>query len=255
MNEEGAVPPLNIATSACCNPEMTLEELLPAYARIGCRRLELFTAWTNSALDYRADPATYRELLAKHGMQLVSLHLPAVSGDSADAVDEAVKAAEFAAKMGASVVLFKARSRELYIRTARAFLDRIEGLPVTPVLQNHAGSPLTTLDDVRHVTEGIADPRMKTLLEVGHYHTAGVHWKDACDLLGDTIALVHIKDQIGNQSVPFGQGEIDLKGLFRHLKTAGYDGDIVIEMEVADRENTLDYLLAARNYTWEGIQP
>ncbi len=57
--------------------------------------------------------------------------------------------------------------------------------------------------------------RLLTLPEVGHFHSADVGWREAAEALGDSVALVHIKDQIGRQSVPFGTGEIDLPGLFR----------------------------------------
>ena len=82
------------------------------------------------------------------------------------------------------------------------FLDAIEGLGVTPVVQNHSGTAVSSLADAREVHEGIADGRMKALLEVGHFHAAGVLWPDACDYLGDRIVLVHVKDQVGKQSVP-----------------------------------------------------
>lgn len=96
--------------------------------------------------------------------------------------------------------------------------------------------------------DGIGDPRMKTLLEAGHFHSVGVSWREGYDLLRDTIALVHIKDQVGRQSVPFGTGEVDLPGLFRWMRSVGYTGDYVVEMEVADPENTLRYLADALAY-------
>ncbi len=89
---------------------------------------------------------------------------------------------------------------------------------------------------------------MKTCLEVGHFHSAGVIWRDGYDLLGDSIRLVHIKDQVGPQSVPFGKGEVDLIGLFAHMKSVGYGGDYVVEMEVTDAENTIQYLADAIDY-------
>ena len=48
--------------------------------------------------------------------------------------------------------------------------------------------------------------------------------------------------------MPFGTGEIDLVGLFEHMRSVGYDGDYVVEMEVADKENTLRYLAGAVEY-------
>jgi sugar phosphate isomerase/epimerase len=121
-------------------------------------------------------------------------------------------------------------------------------LDVVPVLQNHQGKAISTLEDFETVLAGINDPRMKTLLEVGQFHSVGVDWRDGYKLLQGTIALIHIKDQIGSQSVPFGTGEIDLPGLFKHMKQEGYQGNFVVEMEVADKENTLRYLEKAFHY-------
>jgi inosose dehydratase len=239
----------NLAVSPCSNPEMGLDEVLAAYSEIGFRKFEVFTSWAKSAFDYHGDPESYRAKGREHGMEFVSMHLPAV-GDDLE-VGEAVTAARFAAAVGAGVVLFKATSRPNYIQAAGPFLDAVEELPLTPVLQNHAGTPISTPDDFREVIEGIDDPRMRALLEVGHFHTVGVSWREGCELLGGRIALVHIKDQVGGQSVPFGQGEVDLPGLFAHMREAGYDGDFVVEMEVQDRENTLRYLREARRYVQE----
>lgn len=238
----------NLAISPCSNPEMTLDQALSAYSALGYRKFEVFTSWVKSAFDCRRDPGFYLEQGQRYGMTFASLHLPAVGDDPDASLGEAVQAARFAAAIGAGVVLFKATSRANYVRAAGPFLDAIEGLPVTPVLQNHAGTAISTLEDFREVLEGVDDPRMKALLEVGHFHSVGVSWRQGCDLLGDLIALVHIKDQIGPQSVPFGAGEIDLPGLFGHMRSVGYTGDYVVEMEVKDRENTLKYLAEAREY-------
>ena len=243
-----------IAVSPCSNPEMPLDEALAAYSRLGYRKFEVFTGWAKSAFDFRRDPSFYREKARQYGLAFSSLHLPPVSDDLGSSLPAAVQAARFAEAIGAPVVLFKATSRENYVRAARPFLDAIEGLAVTPVLQNHFGTPISSLEDFRQVVEGIADERMKSLLEVGHFHSAGVSWRQGCDLLGRSIALVHVKDQIGRQSVPFGTGEIDLPGLFRHMESVGYRGDFVVEMEVKDRENTLTYLADAMSYLKEFFQ-
>lgn len=237
-----------LTVSPCSNPEMDLDEVLSAYRALGYEKFEVFTSWAKSAVDIEASPAIYVEKGRAHGMAFASLHLPPIDDDHAESVQRAVRAARFAAAIGVRVVLYKANTRPNYIACARAFLDGIEGLGVTPVLQNHAGTAISTLEDFREVREGIGDPRMKSLLEVGHFHTVGVSWKEGYDLLRDSIALVHIKDQIGPVSVPFGTGEIDLPGLFRHMDAAGYTGDYVVEMEVQDKENTLRYLGDARDY-------
>lgn len=244
-------PTEKLVASPCCNPEMGVEEVLAAYSALGFRKFEVFTSWAKSAFDIGADPAAYRALGERYGLRFTSFHLPPVGDDQDESLARAVQAARFAAALGVEVVLFKATSRPNYIGAARPFLDAIADLGVTPVLQNHAGTAISSREDFREVLDGIGDPRMKALLEVGHFHKAGVSWRAGCDLLGDRIALVHLKDMIGGQSVPFGTGEIDLPALFRHLRALGYDGDYVVEMEVSDREHTLRYLADALHYLQE----
>lgn len=239
----------NIVISPCCNPVFDLEEALSNYSKIGYTQFEAFTNWTSSQFHYTQKPEFYRNILKRYDMKVTSLHLPPINEeDLIGSLAEAVKAAKFAAGLGAEVILYKGTTRKAYIQGAKPFLDAIEHLKVVPVLQNHINTAIETLADFREVIEGIDDSRMKTLLEVGQFHSVGVSWKEGYDLLGDSIALIHIKDQIGKQSVPFGQGEIDLIGLFRQMKSGGYSGKYVVELEVVDRENTLEYLADALDY-------
>jgi sugar phosphate isomerase/epimerase len=223
----------NLVASSCSNPTVGLEPMLARCAAMGYRRFEAFTSWAASHLDLDRDPADYRNLAARYGIAFTSLHLPPVQAASGPTFERAVHAARFARDLGAGIVLFKADRRETYIAAGRPFLDAIAGLGVVPVLQNHAGSPITTLADMLAVRRGIADARMRTLLEVGYLHLAGTRWPAAAEALAGTIDLVHIKDHIGERRVPFGQGEVDLKGLFAHLQSTGYTGGIVVEMEVS----------------------
>lgn len=231
-----------IAVSPCSTPKWPLEECLRAFSDLGYTKFEAFSEWAISALDLSVEPQFYREKLGEHGMMFSSFHLPPLGKEFDESLQTSIKAARFAAQLGAPIVLFKARQREGYIDGAAPFLDATQELPLTPVLQNHYGTPITTLEDFREVLQGISDARMKTLLEVGHFHKAGVSWRQGTELLGKSIALVHLKDMRDGVAVPFGTGEIDLEGLLKHLQNVGYKGDFVIEMEVADRENVLQYL-------------
>jgi sugar phosphate isomerase/epimerase len=256
--EAGAGDVGNIAVSPCSNPDLPLEDVLDAYSRLGYGKFEVFTGWVRSAFDFTGDAATYVSEADRRGMSFSSFHLPPVTDDFEGSLARAVRAARFAAAVGAPIVLFKASSLSNCVRAAGPFLDAVEGLDLTPVLQNHAGTPISTLEDFRAAMEGIADDRMKALLEVGHFHSVGVSWRQGWELLGERIALVHVKDQVGSRSVPFGAGEIDLPGLFAHLHSVGYAGDYVVEMEVEDKENTLRYLGEALAYLREhcqGVQP
>jgi sugar phosphate isomerase/epimerase len=241
-----------LVSSPACLPKVPLEELLPLYAGMGFGKFEAFSHWCASRLDFNADPQPYLDMAARHHMRYTSFHLPPVTTDFDASVEQAIVAARFAQRIGASVVLFKADSRENYIRGARPFLDRIEReqIRVTPVLQNHRGTPITTLDDFRAVIEGIADPRMKALLEVGHFARVGTHWRQGYELLAGRIALVHINDIQGDASVPYGTGIVDFRGLFDQLRADGYAGDIVVELELhtLPQERIVQHLNEAVEY-------
>ena len=244
-----------LVASPACLPQWPLEQILTAYRPLGFKKFEAFCTWCKSALDIQQPPADYLRLAEAQGFRFTSMHLPAITHDFDASLAAAIATARYAASLGASVVIYKADSRENYIRAAGPFLDALqsEGVAVTPVLQNHKGSPITTLDDFRAVIEGVNDPRMKTLLEVGHFQRAGVAWRDGYDLLGDSIALVHINDiNAASESVPFGAGLVDFPGLFQHLSDAGYAGDMVVELELPTRnddpDRTLGYLGEALQY-------
>ena len=226
---------------------MRIEEALAAYSRIGFKKIEAYTCLLRSAVDFGRDPAEYVQLAGQYGMRFSSLHLPAVD-NSYGAIEGAIDAARFAQGLGSGVVVFRASSRPRYVEAARELLNGIEGMALVPAIQNQAGSPISGLDDMRVVLEAMADPRFKVVLDVGHFHSVGVHWQEACNAFAGQIALVRIRDQVGLQPVPFGTGEIDLPRLFAHLRRTDYTGDIVVEMEVEDMENTLQYLAAAAGY-------
>lgn len=239
-----------LAASPCSCPQTELEKCLKDFSALGYRKFEMFSEWAASRVDLTRPAADYLALGKKYNMAYTSMHLPAIGDDLNAGVDLAIKAAKFAADIGVKVVLYKAKTREAYIAGATRFLDGIEGFKITPVLQNHKGTPITTIDDYRAIIEGINDIRMKTLLEVGMFHSVGVLWKEGYDFLKGSIALVHIKDQIIEERVPFGEGEVDLKGLFAQLDKDGYAGEIVIEMEVCrdDYDRTIQLLGDAKTY-------
>jgi sugar phosphate isomerase/epimerase len=235
--------------SPCSAPDWTLPEVLSAHADLGFLKLEAFVSWVKSALDPTADPILYVDLAGRYGMRYTSMHLPPVGDDLEGSVTRAVRAARFARALGAEVVLFKAASRRNYIRAAPVFLDATEGLGLTAVIQNHCGSPLHDVDDVLEVLDGVGDERLKVLLEVGHFHQAGIAWNEAYEPLRQRVALVHIKDIAAGKPVPFGLGEVDFPSLASTLEADGYEGDYVVELEGEEcRADPLRYLREAVDY-------
>lgn len=240
--------------SPCCLPALALPTLFAAYRQIGFTKYEAFSSWATARHDGAGDPAAARAQAASYGMRITSYHLPKIEQDLEAGLAKALAAARYASKLGDGVVvLFKAETKDIFARTARRFLDAIgqERLGVVPVLQNHKGSAISTLDDFRDVLHAIGDPRMKAILEVGHLYRAGVHWRDGWDLLADRIALIHVNDIHDGRSVPFGAGEVDFPGLLKQVKHTCYPGNIVVELELPTHETqpqiTLNGLRDAAN--------
>ncbi|HUT01069.1 MAG TPA: TIM barrel protein [Phycisphaerae bacterium] len=235
-----------LVASPCSAPKWTLDEVMATHAELGFRKYEAFTGWVASALDVKADPAGYVEAAERHGMRYTSFHLPAVGGEDFDAsVAGAIEAARFARAIGAGIVLYKAKARPDYVRAAPAMLDACEALGLTAVVQNHKGSALNDAHDVCEVLEGVTDDRLKALLEVGHFHQAGVPWDEAYAFLRGRIALVHVKDIAEGEPVGFGEGELDFAALAATLDADGYAGDWVVELEGKCWEDPKRYLCEA----------
>jgi sugar phosphate isomerase/epimerase len=224
-----------LVISPCCNPGAGFDEALGAYAGLGFRTMEAFTGWCRSSVDWRSDPAPWRERAAAHGIRFTSLHLPGVGEDEAASVASAIQAATFAAGLGVETVLVKADSIARHQRCDGAIVAAACALGLVPVLQNHRGSALETPDHIAQVLDAVGDERLRVLLEVGHYHSVGQHWLAPWQRFRQRVALVHVKDQVGPRSVPYGTGEVDLRGLFARLEGDGYGGRYVIELELEDR--------------------
>ena len=221
-------------------PYWPLEKVLAACRDLGFDKFEGFSEWPVCKLDWRGDPEVPRRLAESMGLRFTSFHLPTIREDENAGLENALLAVRYAAGLGAKIVLYKAASREIFAHVTKKFLDALDQtrLGLIPMVQNHKGTAIATLGDYREVFESIGnDPRLKAVLEVGHFQRAGISWKAGWDYLGDRVALIHVNDIHHDESVLFGSGEVDFRGLIRHIKSSGYRGDIVVELELASRES------------------
>ncbi|MDR0554494.1 MAG: TIM barrel protein, partial [Treponema sp.] len=65
---------------------------------------------------------------------------------------------------------------------------------------------------------------------------------------GKKVFNVHLKDHIGKQSVPIGEGEIDLRGIVKALDETGYEGALAIEIEPEEPAKLPGYVKDALVY-------
>ena len=230
-----------LAGSPCCLPKQSREFLYSAYRQIGFTKWEAFSSWAEARHEWTGDPDEARREAAGKGIAITSYHLPPIGDDLDAGIANALDAARFAARLGTPKipVLFKANTREIFAKVGKRFLDALdeEGIDVLPVVQNHKGTAITTLEDYREVLDSINDPRLKGILEVGHFQRVGVSWKQGWDFLGDRIGLIHVNEiREDGQSVHFGTGEVDFAGLMKQIRESDYAGNIVVELELEKRD-------------------
>lgn len=234
----------NLVASPVFDPHMGLGEMLGVCSGIGFRKYEAMTSWVRAAFDPGKGAAYYLDIAHQYGMQYTSLHLPPVEEqDPSGTLQRAVEHARFAQQLGVGVVIFKASTRNLYIKHASTFLDAVEDLGITTVITNHSSTPIATLDEYQMVLDGVNDERLKALLEVGHFYKVGVDWETAYNMLQERIALVHIKEMQGaNPVAPYGEGEVAFEKLIQRMSEGGYSGDYVVELEKVPQDQAVSLL-------------
>ena len=114
-------------------------------------------------------------------------------------------------------------------------------------LGNARGTRLEGLGDFQTVLTHLHD-RAHVLLNTGQLLSAGEKPAAFAEALAGRIGRVHLRDQQGDTPVPFGQGDLALLELLEVLRQAGYDGELVVELEGVDWDEPLAATIAAREY-------
>jgi len=224
------------------------EEIVPQYAKMGYKKFELYATGRGSSPLFEKGVSYYKQIAEELNISYSSFHLPAIDYYAAGSYSAALQWMEFANQLGIPVCVFNSVQKDKYSEMIqRMALDSEELTPVL-VVQIHEGRSIETLDEVEEVINKANHPKVKVLHEVGSYHAKGVSWQTVIDVFGEKIALVHLKDMVGKQSVPFGTGEIEMPALFKALDAIGYIGDFVVEMDPVDRINTNLYIQNALEY-------
>ena len=249
---------MELSCSSCCVPALDLADALALFADAGYAYFETFTTWTGARLDpAAADRADARQRITDSGLRLSSLNIENFRAEPEDAYGETLarqkRAVEWAVELGCEQVNFKGGARtdedmRALIRGATDLARFCEDLPVALAVGNHHGNRMERLSDLTQVLSNVDHPKLGFLLDIGHFHSADEPIPPIIERHADRMRLVHTKDQIGTRSVAFGEGEIDNADLLGRVAAAGYDGFLVVEVEVEDTENTPTYVRAARPY-------
>jgi inosose dehydratase len=191
----------------------------------------------------------------------------------AEEVEKFLEPVKFARAAGATFVQATSPNRgdrpgvekaelEAFADTLTAIGKETAKLGVTLVFHPHMNQIGEKPDDVAVIMKK-ADPKaVKLLMDVGHWAAAGGDPAAAIRQYGKRIAVVHIKDVTDQEPseksknkykfVELGQGKVDFKGCFDALKSVGFKGWAVVELDSVPKERTpKDAALANKTYIEE----
>ncbi|HDI74692.1 MAG: hypothetical protein DRJ52_02705 [Thermoprotei archaeon] len=155
-----------------------------------------------------------------------------------------IQAVRFAQSAGSNYVVFDPgylpreypsrlinRARSLLARTI-SNVSRLTGGTVTLLIENSPKAdrqPLaSTIEDLKTLSETL---NCKLALNIGHANTVG-NVVDFINELKDFIEVVHLSDNNGEQDshLPIGYGRINYRRVISALKSAGFDGAYIIDV-------------------------
>lgn len=216
--------PIELVTSACCLPELGRAELFAAASRAGYRGVELFCTWGQAKVDV-SNPAAAG--FAGDGVRVTAIHLPGT-------VEAGLQAVDIAATHGVPQVIAHGNGRPEDAGTwLKPIIQHARARSVQVVVTNHKGQAVETPAHVDTVLHACGDTRPCVLLEAGQYWACGLDAAAQLEKFRDLVRLVHIKDlDAQGRSVPFGTGVSPWRAFLRDLKRGGYEGCVVVELEL-----------------------
>lgn len=136
--------------------------------------------------------------------------------------------------------------RDLLIRSMERLLPEAGQRGLRIALEPHYAYWLQDMEDYDYVLSRLDHPNLGICPDTGHFHSAGVDTVDVIAQWPARVFHVHMKDQIGKEGTPFGQGEIDQRATVAKLKEIGYDAFLSVELELEDKSRLLDHVRGAR---------
>lgn len=248
---------LTFSTTVCS--ESLLPEATEFAKKAGFNCIELFRTWTESSpVHPEWSVPMVRDHLSEAGLTLTGLNVRNITGRKADSDERNLgyntRQVTWDIHLARALRLKSANTKG-GARTDEAMEDLIEGVngvlerieDVTLNLGNHHGNRLQGLDDFKAVLPNVSE-RAKVLIDTGHLLTSGEDVMTFAEGVADRIGLVHLRDQKGDKPVAFGEGDLPLEALIDLLKGAGYEGELVIEMEKVDWADPVEATILAREY-------
>ncbi len=236
--------------------DLTLDEALAKIHAARISRVECYIGQEiGDGSEEKISPVMSKEaaakvarLLEKYGIRMVSLGVCVQESG-----DDIAANCRLAAGLGAEYI-----NIEVFPETIPLYSQAAAKCGLKVAVHNHAGdsrkpyeNPATVLAAIRGLENVGVCP------DIGHYARAGGDVLANLKALRGRIFLVHLKDMdrqgdMQADVVPFGEGSLDLPGVFRELERQKFDGCLVIELEgkaavdgAASLRKDLEYLAKA----------
>ena len=213
--------------------------------------------WTPGLIRW-LDTEELQHHAAEAGLKgLTEVYASAISTDSVEAAENSVEDlllnVEAAVRLKCPLVVFSGGKRQADgLKHTLVGLDKlaiaINDRPIKVALEPHTGSQFQNEVDYDEIFAHITTKQIGITIDTGHFYEAGVDWKALIRKYPDRIYNIHVKDHVGSQSVPIGEGEIDMPGLLHELRAIDYCGPLAVELEVEDPENLPQYVAEAYQY-------
>jgi len=260
---------MKIALSTVSVPSFPWRDALAEAARAGYRNIEviMIPRWTNAPQLGETSAAELAAEASRCGVAIIGLHAGALDGTSARAVDETLgyvkRIVSFAYE--ARIPLVNVNGGSVPTTNKHDSEERIRGLgrlagalrELEPwlskfdrrlTLENHYHYQLETTDDYHEIFDRLpATDRIGITVDTGHFTSAKVDMPAFIGRFGDRVFHVHVKDHVGEQSVPLGEGFTDNRAVAAALAVKGYGGYFSVELEVHDKRE-VDHMRAALRY-------
>jgi len=132
-------------------------------------------------------------------------------------------------------------------------LDYAEEKRVVLALEDH---PVvgTKISDFVKILDLVDDERLKVNLDTSNPMVSGDNSVDLARLVADRIVHLHASDRLKNhQHCLEGTGEVDFPGVFRVLKSAGYDGWVSLEAGGENKKEDIRRGIEYIRQTWNKV--
>lgn len=227
-----------------------------AIPKLGIKNVE-FNVWYPRNLT-PAGFESIKQRCRKTGLRPISLQAAGFAGgdnndDMAREVSRWLWLIEGCRRLGCRIIKCTGSKRgtkgglQSIINVVKEVAPAAEAAGVMLTLENHRDNNLELPEDYETVFSQIDSPAVGICFDMGHFASSGVDLNGFIDKFHQKIFHVDVKDVEKPGSwkfVRYGTGVVPLKATLDHIMTKGYQGYLVVELSLIDRETMLDDLKA-----------